>query len=830
MNFFKSPKTIPYALFFVVALIFVSPVLFSDQTFYAFDILYGYAPWKELIGHKVVAANRLISDPIDGLYPGHYYLNYLYIQQQLQLNNHLPQWYDNNFAGFPFGYAYSYPLMFLLKYISIKTLHLSNIFVCLLLCGLGMYHYCRELKISNYVAMFAGIAWMLNGYSMVWLEFEIVLFTAASLPLILFCYEKIKRQPKFNLCNGLLMFFAIGLSFAGSYGHLLIYQYLFIACYILYDIIKTRQYFKFYLKNYCYIALTFLMSIITALPFIISHLKILEYAQRQEYPYSQLFQNTGKLYPSWLITWLLPDAFGSPALGGFQIPSLPTQSYNNYCELAIYCGITSLFFIIFCLFRLKRKNAFFYTITLILTLLMAAGSGLYYPLTKIVPSLAFSAPIRILYISNFCFVICAVLGLDNFSKRLKLFLYNTQKYQENLKKLLYIVIAWSVILTLIVLLTKSNLGYELRFGKNYVAAKSMLEAKSFYIYFKSIGLIVATLLIILLAIKKKISIKISIMLLTVVLSCDLYLFGHTFNTRSHKNMAYEKTPAIKYLINKQLKKNNSGNAFRIATYGNHLPNYLSAFNLQSLAGYSSFYSKDIGNYLYLINNQTAPVEGLSHPRWQMLDALNLKLNSLANIRYIIMPKQQPIIKHPSLPLIYNGEVKIYENKLSMNRIYFTTNSIGFEDKNELYNTLLKAPLKLLKTTAFFDGKAFSRLNKQIKKVKINVKKINSDFYKIQVNAPCDGGLIISNCYDKNWQYQLDNEPWKSVSKVNIFMQYIKIKKGNHKINLKYYDKNLTIALIINKIGWILFLIMLSFILFKNILAVNFLKTKSQKND
>ena len=832
MNIFKQKKTIPYLIFLAVVIIFLAPAIFSEQTFYAFDILFGYSPWSDFVDKDFFASNRLISDPVDGLYPGHYYLNYLYIQQNLQLHNQLPQWYDNSFAGFPFGYAYSYPLMFLLKYISIHSLHLLNIFGCLLISAIGMYHYCRELKVSNYVAMFAGIAWMLNGYISVWLEFEIVLFTAASLPLILYCYEKMKNLNKFSLWYTALTFFAIGLSFAGSYGHLLIYQYLFIGCYIIPDIIKNRQDFKKNIKAYIYIGISYILSIATVLPFLVSHLKILEYAQRQKFPYSQLFTNTGQLYPSWLVTWLTPDAFGSPAFGAdrFQIPQVPSQVYNNYCELAIYSGIAVFFFVIFCLLRLKRNWGFFYVITLIITLLMAAGSGLYYPLIKLIPALSFSAPIRILYLSNFCFVICAVFGLDNFCKYVRLF--NRPRYSQQKKNLFIFTLSWAVILIIVILCIKSDYGYELRFGKDFAGPKAILGEKNYYIYYKSIILIMATTLISLALIKQELSMKIALIALTLLLSYDLYIFGRTFNTLSHKDMAYTPTPATKFLVaQKQLNiKYKSDDApFRVTTFGDHLPNYLAGFDIASLAGYSSFYSKNVGDYLFAINNNAIPAAEQNYSRWQMFSSLNLKLSSLANIKYIITPKTQRTVKHQALELIYNKEVKIYRNKLSFERVYFTANEITVINKSEVYNLLLKMPLNDLKNTAILIGDKKQQKRQPLADAKVNFSKVNSDCYAITVDAPVDGGLVVSNCYDKNWQYRLDGK-WQSVQLVNGFMQYIKVKRGKHNIILKYRDKNLQQAISINKTAWKLFLIALIFILIKPFLKhKKFSRQKKKKS-
>ncbi len=836
MKFLKQKKTIPYLVFFAVAIIFLAPAIFSEQTFYAFDILFGYSPWSDFVDKDFFASNRLISDPIDGLYPGHYYLNYLYIQQNLQLHNQLPQWYDNSFAGFPFGYAYSYPLMFLLKYISIHSLHLLNIFGCLLISAIGMYHYCRELKVSNYVATFAGIAWMLNGYVSVWLEFEIVLFTAASLPLILYCYEKMKNLNKFSLWYTVLTFFAIGLSFAGSYGHLLIYQYLFIGCYILTDIIKNRQHLQQNIKAYIYIGISYILSIATVLPFLVSHLKILEYAQRQKFPYNQLFTNTGQLYPSWLITWLTPDAFGSPALGGFQIPQMPTQVYNNYCELAIYSGIAVFFFVIFCLLRLKRSWGFFYVITLILTLLMAAGSGLYYPLIKLIPALSFSAPIRILYISNFCFVICAVFGLDNFCKYVKLF--NRPRYSQQKKHLFIFTLSWAIILIVVILLIKSDYGYELRFDKNFAGPKAMLGAQNYYIYYKSIMLIITTAVIALALIKKKLSIKIALISLTLLLSYDLYIFGRTFNTLSNKDMAYTPTPATKFLVaQKQLNnKYNSDEApFRVTTFGDHLPNYLAGFDIASLAGYSSFYSKNVGDYLFFLN-KTAIKQNYDtatepdYNRWQrcLFNLADPRLSSLANIKYIITPKTQRTVKHQALELVYNNEVKIYRNKLVLDRVFFTANEITVTNRSELYNLLLKMPLNDLKNTAILIGDKKQQKRQPLADAKVNFSKVNSDCYAITVDAPVDGGLVISNCYDKNWQYRINDEALQSVQLANGFMQYIKVKRGKHKIILRYRDKNLQRAILINKAAWTLFLIALIFILIKPFLNAKFSQDKKEE--
>ncbi|UDQ96655.1 hypothetical protein AAEX28_06230 [Lentisphaerota bacterium WC36G] len=826
-KFLKAPNTIAYTIFFVVAIFFLAPAIFYGQLFYGFDILYSTAPWSELISKEIIAANRLVSDPIDGLYPGHYYLNYLYIQQQLTEYNHLPHWYDNSFGGFPFGYCYSYPLMFLLKYISITTLHTANIFTCMVICAIGMYHYVKVLKVQHHVAVFAGVAWMLSGYNLVWLEFEIVLFTAASLPLILYSYHRGKQQQKFSLSLLLLIFFAVGLSFAGSYGHLLLYQYLFIFIYILTDIIKDYKKFKDYLKSYIFTGSYFLISSISALPFIVSHLKILEYAQRQQYNFKDLFKFTGQLYPSWLISLLTPDAYGSPALGAFQIPALPTQDYNNYCELTIYGGIAVLFFAIFVILHLKKNKAIFFIVTLIATLLMAGGSGLYYPLTELISALKFSAPLRILYISSFCLTMCAVFGLDSFSRIAKIVNRNKNKYNKQYKNLMLFTLIWGGLLILTIFLIKSDYGYKFRFGDNFQQQQNFLEKHKYLIYYKSLILLVLTLILSLIIINQRRFVNTALCVIIALLGYDLYVFGRTFNPLSFKNMTYEKTPAIEFLLKQQKIDKNHNNPFRVATFTNHLPNYLAAFNIQSLTGYSSFYSRSIGDYLFLMDNNQLPFAKQNHPRWQMLNSINLKLCALANIKYVVRPKEEQKINNESLPLVFDGEVKIYQNKLSLERAFFVPNIIAAQNKTQLYNVLLNAPLEVLKQNVF--GVIINRqVNSQqnIAPVEISFEQLNSDNISLELNAPCAGGVIISNTFDVNWQYKINNSQWQSVKKVNGFMQLIEVKKGKQKIYLRYFDKNLTIAMIINKIAWISFLIMLLLLTLLKVITLN----KERKND
>jgi len=405
-------KILPICFIFILTIVFFHPVIFQGKTFYAFDTLLRYLPWSSYAPPDFRANNPLITDPVNIFYPFKYFFKACINSKTLCF------WKDYNFCG-TIANPPTHPAELFFYLIFPQSIaHDLLLWFHLLGTGLFMFLYLKEIGLKSFPALIGGISWMFNGYVMVWFEFENVILLAPSFVASLYFFERwIKTRTTFH---SLCLTGAIGFSISTGYAHLLIYQFIFLFLYFVcrYFLMERGRadFKKIGRQELSGLILAILLVICISSSFLINNLSVLHDGfQRREFSFKDIWLQTGELSEHYLTTLLFPDFFGSPA--GENISFTPrikgAQPYNNYNELCIYSGIVPLLLMLVCLPWLKRRKfALFYFFTAIITLSMAMGSILYYPMARFVPGLNLSTPTRILYIFGFSMSVLAGIGAD----------------------------------------------------------------------------------------------------------------------------------------------------------------------------------------------------------------------------------------------------------------------------------------------------------------------------------------------------------------------------------------------------------------------------------
>ena len=410
------PKLVPVVFILLLTVIFFYPIIFQDKTFYAFDSLLQYLPWSPSAPNARVH-NDLLDDPVNLFYP---YFNVV----KKCLNEHtLPVWDSYTFCGKATGLP-SHPIVLLFYLLLPQSIaHDLLLWLHLLGAGLFLFLYLKEIGLKTSPALIGAVSWMFNGYVMVWFEFENVILLAPAFAATLYFLERWLKTRTMLHC--LCLTCVVALSVSTGYANLLIYQFIFLCLYFVYRYLGMKRenahFQKIGRKDLISMGLATLLLLCIASGFIIGNIKGLSVihegsAQRRAFSLEELYLKTGKLPARYLTTLLFPDFLGSPVrrtvdLLGPRINRTPP--YNYYHELCIYSGIVPLFLILACLPCVtKKKYALFYLLSAILTLAMAMGSIVYYPMARFVPGLNLSTPTRILYIFGFTIAVLAAIGAD----------------------------------------------------------------------------------------------------------------------------------------------------------------------------------------------------------------------------------------------------------------------------------------------------------------------------------------------------------------------------------------------------------------------------------
>ena len=792
-------KISPIVFLFLLTIVFFYPVIFEGKTFYAFDTLFQYLPWSSSVSN-FRPHNPLITDPVNAFYPFHHFFKSCIEQKQLAL------WNDSNFCGVPFAAtgisAPTNPIVFFFYIIfSLSTAHDVVLWFHLLGAGLFMFLYVKEIGLHDCPALIAAVSWMFNGYVMVWFEFEHIPILAFSLPASLYFAELWFRTRE--KLHSLYFTLAIGISICTGYAHGLMYEFIFIGSYLLYRYWQVKRDSKDVRKigaqEVYSIGIAILLVGLISSNFFTSHLSLLVDKQRKGIPFGQLYQQTGQVPAKYLTTLLFPDFFGNPARQMCFTPrSEGAQPYNNYNELCIYSGILSLFLALACIPYFRKKYVRFFLLTAIVTIAMAMGSVLYYPLWKFVPGLNLSTPSRILFIFGFSMSALAAMGAE--------VVINADN-----KKKWFVFTLWTLLLSLGIMIcffvqteegarwAAGSHPWAKDWGRFYRALRVHFDISS-EVIFKPMLLVFASFCVLCVAFFNR-NKRFKVIALTagvLILSYDLISFGLVYNTASPKEMEYPQTDAIRFL-----RKDKS--EYRIITYGKFMHNSFAPFNIADVGGYASLYPRRYGEFLHLSTHDVTVPFPDQFSRWIRFTKFGSPLLDLINTKYVLLPPSSSV-QMPKLKLVYDKEIDIYENKDAFPRLFIVPRYQVCNTGKKAYKTIGAYSLSDFRNKVVLESappKDFNQNNDGMCdeiESKINVMSYESSKIVAQVYTSQKGFMVISNSYHPGWKANVDGQE-AMVLRANYIMSAIPIQAGNHEVELLFRPKVMIGGILVTALGW-----------------------------
>ena len=327
------------------------------QVFLPVDLANRLLPWRAGDAAPRLQ-NWLISDPLYQFYP-------FLIQTVASLRaGQFPLWNPALFSGHPaladplFQTFYPFVTAFGLLLGPARGFSLSLV-AHVLLAALLMFGFLRSLRLGPPAAVLGALTYALSGYLVTWFEYPFWITTLAWLPGILWAWHAgvVRNQWRYAGLAGLLFGLAL---LAGQYQFLVVFV-LFWAAYAAAFALAERRSGRravFPLGSLLLaLAIGALIGAVQALPFA----DLLAVSRRAA-------AGTPDILPlPQLITLLLPNFFGSPAL--------PEDywGYGNYSEYTIYVGIVALFLAWLALFARPRYWTGFLLAAVLVVVWFAAG-------------------------------------------------------------------------------------------------------------------------------------------------------------------------------------------------------------------------------------------------------------------------------------------------------------------------------------------------------------------------------------------------------------------------------------------------------------------------
>lgn len=782
----KRLKNINIWVISALAVAFFFPVWGMGQYFLAFDYLRFFFPWY--LGSNHVCNNGLISDPIF-----HNYLSHLLSRQTL-FNGEYSWWRSDIFSGLPMFPFEANPLgllCFILLPVPVAMMLLS--FIHLLLAGLMMYLFLRCCRMVRPAALAGAIAWMFNGYVMVWFEYEFSLAFAAVLPATLFFVERWWRKG--GAVNWVAVCLCHAYAIAVGFPHLLIYYFIFFGIYVVWRTGADcrRGSLGVFAKNATGLMVTVFPALLTGLALVLNSINGLLAGQRQAFSFSELYAYTGQVHWQFLVTLFFPELLSSPLTSDNYIPAGANQLYNNFNELCIYVGFTTLVLALVGLFGRWRGRNLFFAATAIFSLWSAMGGWVYYPLAKLVPGLAFSTPTRILFFWGFSLAFLAATGMQVLICGRR-------------RRWIPAVIDGIALVSALVLLAIVNTDWGCRL-LNPVAYKALggipiwVRPTSLHIYLPLAAILTGGgLLLAASCAGNRMTIRWLSIGIIAVMAIELFSFGMRYNTRTVSRDIYPETPGIAFL--KAQPK-----PFRVMYGRGFTENGLSPFGIESIGGYMSIYPRRYGEYIQMLKSGSpelkkdlrrivAPSSGI------------FSLISLLNVRYLLLDPSAQVKHMPQLELVYRGEINIYRNHMCLPRIFWVPKAIRCRDDQELRERLCKSSLSDLTQFVLLekghDGisePASADNESQASHLpEIHIKSYRSDEIELETKTASDGYLVIGNSYDPGWKVMIDE--WNGVvERGNYALQAVRLPWGRHRVKLYYQPVPMMTAVKFGYLAW-----------------------------
>jgi hypothetical protein len=399
-------------LYIGLAVVFLSGSLFSDSIPIALDILTGLPFWADL-GLDGPPSNPVLSDPVMYFVPWADFFRESILEQ-----HQLPLWNPYNGLGMPFMANNQSSIFFLPTWLFLVfdlSLAFTLIFIIkLVLAAFFTYLLARQLSLSTWPALTAGLIFAYGGYTVLWLAFphtNVGLF----LPLLLYFTERLVRQPGWRQTAALAA--VVGLqNLAGNFEISVLVLY---GCgfYFLYRLWhqwaadqgdRLKQARGLILHFTAALAIGFLISAAQLLPSAEYFLNSTRRVLTGPSDFSQVPSGLGQL--GCLIN---PDCYGSPIDRNYNGP------VKNYNILNTgYAGKLSLLLALVGLLWGRRRfsSPVYFGMLAGIALILKFQVPVIYPLVKLIPLLNRVADGYVGLWLIFCFALLAGFGLQSLSQ------------------------------------------------------------------------------------------------------------------------------------------------------------------------------------------------------------------------------------------------------------------------------------------------------------------------------------------------------------------------------------------------------------------------------
>jgi hypothetical protein len=756
----RSPS--PALLFTVLAAALVA-FLLRDGLLYGHvlgqgDILFSSLPWQN---HRPVgqrAGNPILTDVPTVFYP------FTMHARSAVLSGRFPSWSSAFGAGEPFFASFQSavlsPFTALTYVLPFPAGLTATAAARLLVGGLGMYFFLRALLLSQAGAMVGGIAFLLNPFSIVWLEHPLSA-AAAWLPWLLLGVESISRGGGPGAKAG----FASGVALALLAGHpeTVFKMFLLVGAYTVYRAIDSGRALRVLGGVAAAGLVGTLLASIQLLPFLeyVGASRVLADRGASDQP---LFTNP----PASFVTAFVPDFYGTPLRRRFVLEG------TNYCEQQIYPGlVTWVLAAIGVLHSRLRARALFFLGSAAVAALAMYGTVVSKLAITLLPPLRVAAMSRFGLVAITGIAIAAAIGAD------VLFSAGREHSRHTRRRIaVATTIAGLAIATIVLtfLIAHADWLDSVRHWNQTVGAVvwgALLLGSALALTWLAPALGRAS----------------AVLLTVVLLSIDLLTFADGFHPFLPREASFPRLSELEIA-------QRDPDLFRIAGWGNALPpNTAYVYGLRDARVFDAI---GLHDYTRLLD-VGFHFNGATH---QLVHAATPHLIDLLNIKYLFTP-QDVDLPPDRFALLHDGRTRVYANRRVQPRAFLADDYRVLEGTAAL--KAMRDGTVDLQRVAVLDSaiEAASRPDAATgARGTASILQYSDDQVTIETDAPGRRFLVLTDAYYPGWRATLDGAD-VPLLRADYAFRAVAVPPGRHRVEFRYRPASVRYGAILSVAGLII---------------------------
>lgn len=759
------------------------------------DVLYEETyPWK-FQKPGIVAHNPNNRDPILLEYPVQQFVTAEVRSFQMPLWNPYVMGGTPELATGIFGVFYPFNAIYYL----LPAVWAINIDVMLhvFLAGFFTYLYVLSVGGGRYGGLVGGACFMFSGIMTIYYSLYPEYHVIPWLPLALACVEKLFGEQRLRstvwLGGAIAMMVLAGQMQYIFYNLLAVSAYLLFRCVALaYDTGRAAS-----VKRPIGLA-TLGIGIGLALGGIqlVPTLELVPLSQR-------VFRSYHEMIPlgrsSWLsfLTALSPKVFGSSADRNWFGPGYPSTTMA-------YVGVTGFVLMVAALLVRRDRPVFVLGALGLMTWLVALGTPFVYLLYTFIPGFSGLRQVgRAVYIYAFVASALAGLGAGAIAKGLPAAADLVLKRWLIVFACLWVTVLVGVLGSSVwsdqVVPMASSLLSQYAGEKGWSLTKSpahyaerirwmiRYELKNGAIFL----FIAAALLLVLSAWRmQRVQRKAFQIALAAVIAADLLWFplAHAHVVDASKYELYATSESIAFLKKDQEKFRvlsllscGTGQAFH--------PNTLMPYSIEAIQAYNSLLPGRFGKFVRALEEEKVVCGAEQHQNLFMLSRFpDNGMSQLLNVKYVATPPGASLLTDKHLRLVFDGEVRLYENLRFLPRAFFVQRASWFDEDEAILDQLQHAD---------FDPRSLVILKGQGDAHYGRLASLNGSPYgevaivgyrpteiRLSVDAPSDGWVVLLDTYFPGWQASVDGRPVQ-VQQADFAFRAVEVPAGRHQIEFRY---------------------------------------------